>query len=58
VRAEAILRADLFCGQFGGGGHAAAAGFRIRHAPFATSIQRVVAAGKVWVEQQHPPLEE
>src|SRR5690606_36260606 len=29
VRSQATLRADLFCAQFGGGGHAAAAGCRL-----------------------------
>lgn len=57
ARAEAALRADLFCGLFGGGGHAAAAGFRIRHAPFEASVRRVVEAAKVWVEQEHPEPE-
>ncbi len=57
ARAEAALRADLFCGLFGGGGHAAAAGFRIRNAPFEASVKRVVEAAKLWVEQQHPAPE-
>ena len=57
ARAEAVLRADLFCGQFGGGGHAAAAGFRVRHAPFEVSVRRIVEAAKVWVEQEHPEPE-
>lgn len=37
VRSEAGLRSDLFCAKFGGGGHAAAAGCRIRHDAFETS---------------------
>jgi phosphoesterase RecJ-like protein len=54
ARAEPNLRADLFCALFGGGGHAAAAGCRIRHAPFEASVRRVVEAAKAWVEQEHP----
>jgi len=57
ARAEASLRADLFCALFGGGGHAAAAGFRIRNAPFESSVKRVVEAAKIWVEQEHPEPE-
>jgi phosphoesterase RecJ-like protein len=53
VRAEPVLRADLFCAQFGGGGHAAAAGFRVRHAPFESSVRRVAEAARAWVEQDH-----
>jgi phosphoesterase RecJ-like protein len=51
VRAEMDLRADLFCAQFGGGGHAAAAGFRVRHKPFEESVPFVVEAAQKWLEQ-------
>lgn len=57
VRCDAELRADLFCEQFGGGGHAAAAGCRIRHRPFPESVQTVVSAACRWLQEEHPPLE-
>ncbi len=49
VRSEAELRADLFCAQFGGGGHAAAAGCRIRYQPFEKNVQTIVEAGRQWL---------
>ena len=49
VRSEAALRADLFCAQFGGGGHAAAAGCRIRYQPFEDSVQAVVESARQWL---------
>ena len=49
VRSEANLRADLFCAQFGGGGHAAAAGCRIRYQTFEDSVQSVVEAARQWL---------
>jgi len=52
VRAEAELRADLFCAQFGGGGHAAAAGCRIRHKPFEESVRVVIAAARDWLNAE------
>ncbi len=52
VRCETELRADLFCAQFGGGGHAAAAGFRIRHKSFIDSVAYVVQSGAAWLREQ------
>jgi phosphoesterase RecJ-like protein len=49
VRSETHLRADLFCAQFGGGGHAAAAGCRIDDLPFAESVRQVTEAARAWV---------
>ncbi|HVF11444.1 MAG TPA: DHH family phosphoesterase [Abditibacteriaceae bacterium] len=57
VRCDPELRADLFCKQFGGGGHAAAAGCRVRHQPFTESVQRVIAAANAWLDETHPPVE-
>lgn len=57
VRCDLELRADLFCEQFGGGGHAAASGCRIRYRPFAESAQIVVQAACAWLREKHPPLE-
>ena len=56
VRSEPELRADLFCKQFGGGGHAAAAGCRLRYQPFADSIQTILKSATVWLREEHPPL--
>jgi phosphoesterase RecJ-like protein len=49
VRAEPELRADLFCKQFGGGGHAAAAGCRMRYLPFSEAIEKTLAAAHSWL---------
>ncbi|MBV9865161.1 MAG: DHH family phosphoesterase [Abitibacteriaceae bacterium] len=57
VRCDPELRADLFCEQFGGGGHAAASGCRMRYRPFAESVQVVVKAACDWLQEDHPPLE-
>ena len=57
VRCDPELRADLFCKQFGGGGHAAAAGCRVRNQPFAESVQRVIAAANAWLDEVHPAVE-
>lgn len=51
VRSQSSLRADLFCAQFGGGGHAAAAGCRIANASFEDNVQQVVEAAKAWVAE-------
>lgn len=58
IRARPELRADLFAQQFGGGGHAAASGCRVRYKPFEESVQTVVEAAKTWVHQEHPPLQD
>ena len=50
VRCEPELRADLFCRQFGGGGHAAAAGCRMRHVPLAEAIEKIIAAARHWLD--------
>jgi phosphoesterase RecJ-like protein len=52
IRCEQSLRADLFAGQFGGGGHAAAAGCRVRRKPFEESVQLVVEAARKWIEEE------
>lgn len=49
VRAEPELRADLFCKQFGGGGHAAAAGCRMRYLPFEAAVEKTIAAAREWL---------
>lgn len=53
VRSESELRADLFCGKFGGGGHAAAAGCRVRNEPFEQSVRMVVEAARDWINEEH-----
>jgi phosphoesterase RecJ-like protein len=50
VRSEAQLRADLFCKQFGGGGHAAAAGCRMRYIPFHEAVEKTIAAAHQWLD--------
>ena len=56
VRSDPELRSDLFCKQFGGGGHAAAAGCRLRYQPFAESVQTILKAAAAWLREEHPPL--
>ncbi len=51
VRSESDLRSDLFCAKFGGGGHAAAAGCRIRGDAFETSVRKVVEAACEWINE-------
>lgn len=51
VRCEPELRADLFCAQFGGGGHSAAAGFRVRHKSFVDSVAYVVQSAAAWIRE-------
>ena len=58
VRADPELRADLFCQQFGGGGHAAASGCRVRYQPFAESVRVVIEAARAWLQDDHPPIED
>ncbi|MDQ3813080.1 MAG: bifunctional oligoribonuclease/PAP phosphatase NrnA, partial [Armatimonadota bacterium] len=58
VRADTELRADLFCQQFGGGGHAAASGCRVRHQPFADSVRLIIGAACAWLNEDHPPVED
>ena len=55
VRAEESLRADLFAREFGGGGHAAAAGLRIR-GDLNTTINKVISRATAWLDEPHPPL--
>jgi phosphoesterase RecJ-like protein len=52
LRAEPELRADLFCNEFGGGGHAAAAGFRLR-GRFEDTVRLVITRAQEWLEEQH-----
>ena len=49
VRAEPELRADLFCKQFGGGGHAAASGCRMRHISFEEAVEKTISAARDWL---------
>lgn len=56
VRSESDLRADLFCGKFGGGGHAAAAGCRVRGKPFEESVRMVVETARDWINEEHEVL--
>lgn len=49
VRADASLRADLFCAKFDGGGHAAASGCRLDDMSFDDAVHKVVEAAKEWV---------
>jgi len=58
VRSEPELRSDLFCQQFGGGGHAAAAGFRVRHKSFIDSTAFVVQSACKWIAQDHPEIKD
>ena len=51
VRCEPEMRADLFCAQFGGGGHSAAAGFRVRHKSFTDSVAYVVQSAAAWLRE-------
>lgn len=55
VRSEESLRADLFCNEFGGGGHAAAAGCR-QSGEFEVVIERVIKRAKQWIDEPHPPV--
>jgi phosphoesterase RecJ-like protein len=57
VRCDPEMRADLFCQKFGGGGHAAAAGFRVRHKSFIDSVAYVVQSAAAWLREDHPPVE-
>jgi bifunctional oligoribonuclease and PAP phosphatase NrnA len=57
VRSEPEMRADMFAQQFGGGGHAAASGFRVRYKSFADSVTQVVQAACKWIDQEHPAVE-
>ncbi|MDF2439306.1 MAG: bifunctional oligoribonuclease and phosphatase NrnA [Abditibacteriota bacterium] len=58
VRADPQLRADLFCAQFGGGGHAAAAGCRVRYRPFEESVKLIISNARHWLSEEHPVIEE
>lgn len=55
VRSEAALRADLFCNEFGGGGHAVAAGCR-QTGNFDVIVDKVVRRAIAWLDEEHPPL--
>ncbi len=56
VRADPNLRADLFCAEFGGGGHAAAAGCKQR-GDFQKAIERVTERARQWLEEEHPAIQ-
>ena len=56
VRAEERLRADLFCAEFGGGGHAAAAGCR-HSGEFDAIVERVIKCANQWIDEKHPAVE-
>jgi phosphoesterase RecJ-like protein len=55
VRADERHRADLFAKEFGGGGHAAAAGLRIR-GDLNTTINKVIGRAKAWLDEKHPQI--
>ncbi|PQV64040.1 phosphoesterase RecJ domain-containing protein [Abditibacterium utsteinense] len=57
VRASPELRADLFADEFGGGGHAAAAGCKQR-GNFEQAVQRVTERAVEWLEEEHEPVSE
>ncbi len=55
VRSVPELRADLFADEFGGGGHAVAAGCKQR-GNFEAAVQRVTERAVEWLEEEHEPL--
>ncbi|HEX8465991.1 MAG TPA: bifunctional oligoribonuclease/PAP phosphatase NrnA [Abditibacterium sp.] len=55
VRSVPELRADLFCDEFGGGGHAAAAGCKQR-GRFDDAVRRVTERAVEWLEEEHTPV--
>ena len=55
VRSVPELRADLFAAEFGGGGHAVAAGLRVR-GDFERVVKRVLDRAQEWLEEAHPPI--
>jgi len=55
VRSEESLRADLFCNEFGGGGHAAAAGCR-QSGEFSAIVTKVIRRANQWLDESHPPV--
>ncbi len=56
VRSEEALRADLFCAEFGGGGHAAAAGCR-QSGDFDKIVEKIIKRANSWIDEKHPPVE-
>ena len=56
VRSVPELRADLFAAEWGGGGHAVAAGFRVR-GDFEKSVEEVLVRAQEWFEEEHEPVE-
>lgn len=52
VRSVPELRADLFAAEWGGGGHAVAAGFRIK-GHFERSVEEVLVRAQEWLEEEH-----
>ena len=55
VRSAPELRADLFAAQWGGGGHAVAAGFRIK-GNFENAVEEVLVRAQEWLEEEHEPV--
>lgn len=55
VRSVPELRADLFANEFGGGGHAVAAGFRIK-GNFERNVEEVLERAQEWLEEEHEPV--
>ena len=55
VRSVPELRADLFAGEFGGGGHAVAAGFRVK-GNFEHNVEEVLERAQEWLEEEHEPV--
>ncbi len=55
VRSAPELRADLFAAQWGGGGHAVAAGFRVK-GNFENAVEEVLVRAQEWLEEEHEPV--
>ena len=56
VRSQPELRADLFAAQWGGGGHAVAAGFRVK-GDFERNVEEVLVRAQEWLEEEHEPVD-
>ena len=52
VRSVPELRADLFAGEWGGGGHAVAAGFRVK-GDFERVVEEVLERAQEWLQEEH-----
>ena len=56
VRSVPELRADLFAGEWNGGGHAVAAGFRVK-GNFERSVKEILLRAQEWLEEEHEPID-